>query len=170
MNQYQLEVYLEDLSNINTSINESQWQSWLTQWFNNQILDLDLEPSKVYEVNLRLTGNEEIQSLNRQFRSQDKATDVLSFAALEDDFPDVQQIDAIALGDIIISVETALNQAKLENHSLKIELAWLASHGLLHLLGWDHPDEDSLQEMLTLQAQLLQSVDINAPSIKKYFS
>lgn len=167
-NQYQLEIYLENLFEQQSHIDEFPWQSWLTQWFN--YLNLDLDTNKTYEINLRLTDDEEIQTLNRQFRNQDKPTDVLSFAALEDDFPEIEAIDAIALGDIIISLETALNQAKLENHSLEIELAWLASHGLLHLLGWDHPDDDSLKEMLTIQSQLLNSVGINAPPIKKYFS
>lgn len=168
MNQYHLEVYLENFFEQHNCIDRSQWYSWLTEWFNN--LDLDLDTNKIYEINLRLTDDEEIQTLNRQFRHQDKPTDVLSFAALENDFPDVEEIGAIALGDIIISVETALNQAKLENHSLEIELAWLASHGLLHLLGWDHPDDNSLKEMLTRQSQLLNCVGISAPPIKKYFS
>ena len=168
MTQYQLEIYLENLFPQITFINESQWQSWLITWFNN--LDLDLDCNKTYEINLRLTDDQEIQVLNKQFRDQDKPTDVLSFAALEDDFPEIEDMDAIALGDIIISLETASRQAKLENHSLEIELAWLASHGLLHLLGWDHPDEDSLKEMLTIQTELLNTVDIKAPSLKQYFS
>lgn len=168
MTQYHLEISLENVSAQNTSIDESQWQSWLTTWFNN--LDLDLDTDKIYEINLRLTNDEEIQAFNRQFRHQDKPTDVLSFAALEDDFPDIEEIDAIALGDIIISLDTASQQANLENHSLEIELAWLASHGLLHLLGWDHPDDDSLKEMLTIQTELLKLVAINPPSLKQYFS
>ena len=168
MNQYHLEISLENLSTQTTCITEFQWQDWLTSWFNN--LDLELDQKKVYEINLRFTDDEEIQALNRQFRHQDKPTDVLSFAALEDDFPNLEDMDAIALGDIIISMETASRQAKLEHHSLEIELAWLASHGLLHLLGWDHPDDDSLKEMLTIQTELLNTVDIKAPSLKQYFS
>jgi probable rRNA maturation factor len=168
MTQYHLEISLENVSAQNTSINESQWQGWLTTWFNH--LDLDLDTDKTYEINVRLTDDEEIQTLNRQFRHQDKPTDVLSFAALEDDFPEIEEMDAIALGDIIISLDTASRQANLENHSLEIELAWLASHGLLHILGWDHPDEESLREMLTIQTELLELVAINPPSLKQYFS
>ena len=102
MTQYQLEIYLENLFPQITFINESQWQSWLITWFNN--LDLDLDCNKTYEINLRLTDDQEIQVLNKQFRDQDKPTDVLSFAALEDDFPDIEDMDAIALMGWLFSV------------------------------------------------------------------
>jgi probable rRNA maturation factor len=64
------------------------------------------------------------------------------------------------LGDVVISVDTAHQQAQQQGHSLQTELAWLATHGLLHLLGWDHPDEESLLEMLNQQETLLQSVEL----------
>ena len=64
------------------------------------------------------------------------------------------------LGDIIISVETAQQQALTQNHSLARELAWLTAHACLHLLGWDHPDETSLLEMLSLQETLLKTVEM----------
>jgi probable rRNA maturation factor len=57
-------------------------------------------------------------------------------------------------------VETANRQAKQQGHPLKTELAWLAAHGFLHLLGWDHPDEESLRQMLNKQVDLLQGVGI----------
>lgn len=64
-------------------------------------------------------------------------------------------------GDIVISVPTARAQAKAQGHRLSQELAWLASHGLLHLLGWDHPDELSLQRMLQQQRQLLAAIQLD---------
>jgi probable rRNA maturation factor len=64
------------------------------------------------------------------------------------------------LGDIIVSIDTAARQAEQQEHSLTTELAWLTAHGLLHLLGWDHPDEESLMEMLKKQVILLHSVGI----------
>ena len=63
--------------------------------------------------------------------------------------------EALELGDIVISLETAARQAPDHGHSLAHELRFLASHGLLHLLGWDHPDDASLQAMLARQDQLL---------------
>jgi probable rRNA maturation factor len=65
------------------------------------------------------------------------------------------------LGDIVISIDTAQQQAQKQGHTLLTELAWLASHGLLHLLGWDHPDEESLERMLKQQVKLLKSVGIS---------
>ena len=164
----QLDTYIENASDYEISIASQTWSHWLTTWFNS--LDLELNPQASYEVSLRLTDDDEIQQLNKQFRNLDKPTDVLSFAGLEDDIPMIEELETIVLGDIIISIETALKQAKLEGHDLKTELAWLASHGLLHLLGWDHPDDDSLNEMLTQQAQLLAQISIEPPSVKKYFS
>lgn len=158
---YHLELYLEDSFFANNKqispINAEDWQDYLETWLNS--LDLDLDLGKVHEVTLLLTNDDEIQNLNAQFRDKNQATDVLSFAALETDFPDVD-FDAVALGDIVISVETAQKQADSQGHSLAIELLWLASHGFLHLLGWDHPDDDSLRKMLTLQSFLLKQVGI----------
>ena len=163
-----LDTYIENTSDYEVSIAIETLNDWLTKWFN--YLDLDLDLQTTYEISLRLTDDREIQEFNRQFRNLDKATDVLSFASLEDDIPMIEDLETISLGDIIISIETALKQAELEGHDLKTELAWLASHGLLHLLGWDHPDDDSLAQMLTQQAVLLIQVGVEPPSVKKYFS
>ena len=88
----------------------------------------------------------------------------MAFAALEAEMPIFEPDDPepLYLGDIIISLETAARQAQQNNHSLTIELAWLASHGLLHLLGWDHPDDARLEEMLAQQANLLKQVGFAA--------
>ena len=119
---------------------------------------LDLPPAQSYELSLRLTTDAEIQALNAQFRNKDQPTDVLSFAAMEVDFPEIEDDTAdlaLYLGDIIISVDTAARQAPEHGYALRKELAWLASHGLLHLLGWDHPDEPSLLIMLQQQENFL---------------
>lgn len=137
------------------------WQDWLETWLLN--LHPQLPPADAYELTLRLTDDTEIQALNSQYRQQNKPTDVLAFAALEADSPtSPDESEPLYLGDIVISVDTAARQAQDHNHSLSIELAWLASHGLLHLLGWDHPDDDSLEEMLDKQANLLQQVGLVA--------
>ncbi len=83
-------------------------------------------------VTLVVTSDRRIRGLNRTWRGQDKATDVLSFPAGDDPGP------APHLGDIVISRETAAHQARHEGHSLATELRVLALHGLLHLLGYDH--------------------------------
>ncbi|MGF1541305.1 MAG: rRNA maturation RNase YbeY [Pleurocapsa sp.] len=135
------------------------WVGWLETWLLS--LKNNLPPGNGYEVSLRLTSDREIQILNSQYRALDRPTDVLAFAATEADFPlPIELNEPLYLGDIIISYDTALSQAQTQNHSLTVELAWLASHGLLHLLGWDHPDETSLNIMLEKQRDLLKLVDI----------
>ncbi len=139
-----------------------QWEAWFRQWL--ETLQPDLCNHQSYELSLRLTDDAEIQNLNAQYRQKDQPTDVLAFAALEVDAPQ-QEADGelpLYLGDIVISVETAQAQAIQQSHSLQQELAWLASHALLHLLGWDHPDEARLVEMLQQQAFLLQTIGISS--------
>jgi probable rRNA maturation factor len=133
-------------------IDPATWADWFADWLATP--DLELPPAIGYEISLRLTDDAEIQSLNAQFRRIDRPTDVLSFAALETDFPPPpEEIEPMPLylGDIVISIDTAAKQAEEHGYSLEKELAWLATHGLLHLLGWDHPDEASLLKMLHQQ-------------------
>jgi probable rRNA maturation factor len=142
-------------------ITAQQWQQWFEQWLKD--LDPELSALDAYEVSLLLTTDAEIRQLNATYRHRNIPTDVLAFAALEWEGP-VSQLQAelpMNLGDIVISVETAMRQAK--NHSLLVELAWLASHGLLHLLGRDHPDSLHLDRMLTEQARLMARIGLEAP-------
>ncbi len=139
-----------------------KWETWFQDWLESlsqiapeEQISLDLD--QAYELSLRLTDDTEIQTLNAQYRQIDKPTDVLAFAALEVDSPQIEELP-LYLGDIVISVETAQRQADQQGHDLSYELAWLAAHGLLHLLGWDHPDDDHLMRMLSQQEALLQVV------------
>ncbi len=114
-------------------------------------------------VSLRLTADTEMQALNLQYRQLDRSTDVLAFASLEVDCPQLEEMQSsepLYLGDIVISIDTANRQAQQQGHPLKTELAWLAAHGFLHLLGWDHPDEESLTQMLDQQETLLQAIGL----------
>lgn len=161
-NQYNLEVYIEDNyfneENPAPSTDVLQWQLWFKSWLN--LLDLDLDNNYNYEVSLIFADDAFIHQLNQQYRDKNQATDVLAFASLEDDFGFISPEIPVMLGDIIISVDTAKTQAQSQGHSLMIELAWLASHGFLHLLGWDHPDDESLNAMLDQQRFLLTQTKI----------
>jgi len=162
-----LEFNLQDNTELNLEI---PWSEWFLTWLETMSQDLPYTTEGTYEVSLRLTDDREIQSFNLEYRSLDQPTDVLAFAALEVEIPKPEESlqEPLYLGDIIISVETAKRQAIEQEHSLTRELAWLASHGLLHLLGWDHPDQQSLEAMLTEQANLLKSVGIlSAKSLEK---
>ncbi len=127
------------------------WQAWFDRWSSL------LETASDSEVGLRLTDDDEIRSLNRQYRHKDAPTDVLAFASRDVAVPKLAEMP-LYLGDIVISVETADRQARARSHSVEAELAWLAAHGLLHLLGWDHPDEASLGAMLDEQDRLLAAI------------
>ncbi|MFQ4142509.1 rRNA maturation RNase YbeY [Chlorogloeopsis sp. ULAP02] len=149
------------IGDTNIQISVETWEQWFNCWL--EILQPHLPPSENYELGLRLTNDAEIQVLNAQYRLQNKPTDVLSFAALEVECPQSAEMLAslpLYLGDIIISIDTAQRQAQQQEHSLQTELAWLAAHGLLHLLGWDHPDQESLEKMLQQQVILLEAVSI----------
>ena len=157
----EVELSVQEAVKRDSAIASDTWQAWFDLWM--QDLQPTLPPAKAYELSLRLTDDEEISTLNHQYRHQDKPTDVLAFAALEVDFPNFEQMRSLMplyLGDIVISVDTATRQAAQQGHTLQTELAWLAAHGLLHLLGWDHPDDDSLMQMLERQAVLLQLIGL----------
>ncbi|NJK53135.1 MAG: rRNA maturation RNase YbeY [Leptolyngbyaceae cyanobacterium SU_3_3] len=151
------------------AVSSETWEIWFRHWL--EILSptdaedgLPLHPEENYELSLRLTDDREIQALNNQYRHKNQPTDVLAFATLEVDYPQSLEFEEspLYLGDIVISIETAQQQAIQQGHSLQIELAWLAAHGLLHLLGWDHPDDELLSRMLDQQQSLLQSVGLSA--------
>ncbi len=91
------------------------------------------------EVSVSFVDNEEIRKLNRTFRNKDKSTDVLSFPLGENGVYDVNcETGAKLLGDVVISMETAVKQAYMYGHSLEREVGFLTVHSMLHLLGYDH--------------------------------
>ena len=148
-------------SHASGEISAETWENWFGVWLENQAADVPVACG--YEVSLRLTDDPQMQALNAQYRQLDRPTDVLAFAALEVDCPQPEEMSSsepLYLGDIVISIDTAHRQAQQQGHPLKTELAWLASHGFLHLLGWDHPDEESLTQMLDRQETLLRAIGL----------
>ena len=91
------------------------------------------------EVSVSFVDNTEIRRLNRIYRDKDKSTDVLSFPLGENGVYDMNnESGAYLLGDVVISIETAIKQAQMYNHSLEREVGFLTVHSMLHLLGYDH--------------------------------
>ncbi len=116
------------------------------------------------EVSITLTNNEYIHLLNNKYRGIDRPTDVLSFAFADsfDEEPVVEGgSETEMLGDIIISVEKAQEQAKEYGHSLKRELSFLTVHGMLHLMGYDHMDEEERLEMEEEQRYVMGKLGIS---------
>ena len=89
------------------------------------------------EVSVTFTDNEQIKELNKNYRNKNSATDVLSFPMF-DDFTNIEMVNDIPLGDIVISLQKAEQQAELYGHTLQREVAYLTVHSVLHLLGYDH--------------------------------
>lgn len=108
------------------------------------------------DVTVLLTDDAAIHTMNRVYRSVDRPTDVLSFPAREGER--VLQIPDGYLGDIAISVDTAKRQAEEYGHSFSRELSFLTVHGMLHLLGYDHMNENDRMRMFALQDQILEEI------------
>lgn len=115
------------------------------------------------EINILITDDVSIKQINQQFRNIDRPTDVLSFPIIdmkngriiseEGDY-DLDE-ELLLLGDIVISMETAQRQAEQYGHAIERELAFLASHGVFHLLGYDHMEKDEEAVMLAKQEAVL---------------
>lgn len=138
------------------------WQELLSAWLHRLAPDLPAAlQAPAYSMGLSLVADAEIAELNADWRQKEGPTDVLAFAAQDEatygapPMPAFGEAEPLELGDIVISVETAARQAPEHGHDLEQELLFLASHGLLHLLGWDHPDAASLAAMLARQKELV---------------
>ena len=116
------------------------------------------------EVSITLTDDAHIRELNRQYREIDRATDVLSFAFNESDEPKIEyggEEHVDVLGDIVVSVERAREQAVEYGHSFKREMVFLLVHGMLHLLGYDHIEESERLEMEAEQKFIMAELGID---------
>lgn len=111
------------------------------------------------EVSCVLVDDERIHDINREYRHIDRSTDVISFAMEDNDQFYVEGMPR-TLGDIFISVDHAKKQAEEYGHSLRREMCFLFTHGILHLLGYDHMTDEQEKEMFGLQDQILGALSI----------
>ena len=112
------------------------------------------------EISLTLVSLEEIRELNRDYRDVDRETDVLSFPQFEC-VEDMPEFGELCLGDVVICLDKVEEQAKELGHSFERELIYLFVHSLLHLLGYDHMEEDEKQEMRKREEQVMTAIDLN---------
>jgi probable rRNA maturation factor len=116
------------------------------------------------EVSVTFVTNEEIQELNRTYRDKDQPTDVLSFPMYEAEEVDIEVSDEsepLLLGDVVISVPRAKVQAEQFGHSFQRELGFLLVHGFLHLIGYDHQNEEAEKDMFAKQEDILAKHGLN---------
>jgi metalloprotein, YbeY family len=142
-------VKIEIFNNSSYSIEFDDFK----KYFLSIMKDLQVEDAL---VNIIIVDNEEIKKINKEYRNIDNVTDVISFALEDVEFKTPFRI----LGDIYISYEKVKEQALKYEHSEKRELYFLATHGLLHLLGYDHMNEKEEKIMFDLQKELLDKYDI----------
>ena len=112
--------------------------------------------------NVIIINNDSIHKINKEYRGIDRPTDVITFA-LEDN-KQINMPEVRVLGDIYISYDKVISQAKEYNHSIKREICFLAVHGLLHLLGYDHMKKEDEIKMFSLQKELLEDYGIKKES------
>lgn len=145
-----------------TLINQLEDQSWekYVPLFEKiaKRTELVLNLDKNYTVSLILVNNDLIQEINRDYRGIDRSTDVISFA-LKDSEVDYEMMDGEdELGDVFINVEAVVKQAMEYGHSEEREIGFLFTHGLLHLNGFDHLEEDQEKIMFTLQDKIIDEI------------
>ena len=109
------------------------------------------------EISVIFTDNEKIHALNRQYRAVDRPTDVLSFPLFDEEV----EGEPLALGDIVLSLEKAQEQATEYGHSFEREVAFLVVHSMLHLLGYDHEtSRDDEKEMFFRQEEIMKFLNL----------
>ena len=117
----------------------------------------------ILELSMVFTNDSEIQVLNRDYREKNKPTNVLSFPQMEWD--DMPALPFLGLGDNVFAYETIMSEAQEQDKSIKDHLAHLIIHGLLHLCGYDHIEDDEAEEMEALEVQILSTLSINNPYV-----
>lgn len=111
------------------------------------------------EISLILVNNSEIKKINQEYRHKDYATDVISFESDEDEYDAIDPDEAKYLGDIFLSIDKVYEQSESYGHSVEREFAFLLCHGILHLHGYDHMEEDEEEIMFNKQDEILDSLN-----------
>ncbi len=147
-------MVINQINQIDYEISESQ-----NIRFNQvvQTVKQKLDLTQNYVLSLILVDDVQIHEINKQYRQIDSPTDVISFASLEGE-QFVHEQEEVELGDVFISIETMKRQANEYGHSEEREFTFLFTHGLLHLLGYDHIEEKDEKIMFSLQNEILDEI------------
>lgn len=125
-----------------------------------KVIDIAIKNQKLdnLEFNIIIVDNDYIHELNKNYRNIDRPTDVITFAL--EDYEDGIELEHRMLGDIYISIDKAITQAEEYGHDLRREICFLAVHGFLHLLGYDHMEKEEEEIMFSLQEAILNEANI----------
>lgn len=153
-----MSLQIERQVHIKLTKNEEDALAWLDRALQSAA---EVEQVANGAVSVQIVDNQTIQQFNQTFRRVDRPTDVLSFPQWETDEEIIELPDEpTPLGDIVISLPKAKQQAAEYGHSLERELGFLAVHGFLHLLGYDHQDAEQEREMFAKQEAILQRIGL----------
>ena len=165
-NSYEIMRNNSDLNGIKQYVFQHVfWENTFLIWINillsefKQFLPNSLINKKSISLSFEIVDDLKISDLNQIWLNKSGPTDVLSFPILSKD-DSINNLTSVELGDIFISLEMALKQSMAYNNSVEQEVIWLASHGFLHLLGWDHEDQAQLENMLKIQDYLISKLNI----------
>ena len=141
------------------------WEKTFLRWINillnefKHFLPNYLLNKKSVSLSFEIVDDLKISDLNQKWLNKLGPTDVLSFPIISKEYS-ANDFNSAEFGDIFISLEMALKQSMEYNNSVEQEVIWLASHGFLHLLGWDHQDQIQLDNMLKIQEYLISKLNI----------
>ena len=166
-NSYEIKPNKLNLNRIKPYIFEHDfWENTFLRWINillnefKPFLPNNLLNKKSVSLSFEIVDDQKISDLNQIWLNKLGPTDVLSFPILSKEDSVYYDLNSAEFGDIFISLEMALKQSIEYNNSVEKEVIWLASHGLLHLLGWDHQDQNQLENMLKIQEYLISRLNI----------
>ena len=165
-NSYEIMRNNSDLNGIKQYVFQHVfWENTFLIWINillsefKQFLPNSLINKKSISLSFEIVDDLKISDLNQIWLNKSGPTDVLSFPILSKD-DSINNLTSVELGDIFISLEMALKQSEEYNNTIEQEVIWLASHGFLHLLGWDHQDQIQLGNMLEAQQYLISKLNL----------
>ena len=147
-----------DNEKYNEFIDKLYEDSYLENYIKKVLEIEEVAAERPLYLSVLLTDNKNIQVINREYRDKDAPTDVISFAYHETEDFNIGPYDT--LGDIIISLERVEEQASEYNHSFEREFYYVLTHGILHILGYDHTDSVAAAAMFELQEEILASVNL----------
>ncbi|MCN4144189.1 MAG: rRNA maturation RNase YbeY [Thiohalomonas sp.] len=116
-----------------------------------------------YELTIRIVNKDEMQSLNKSYRHKDKVTNVLSFPYEYFPFDPPAEVQLPLLGDLVICHDIVVEEAHQQNKTVEAHWAHMVVHGVLHLKGYDHIDDDKAQQMEALEIEILKKLTISDP-------
>ena len=152
-----MNIYFEEGHVVSEALLEKMTEAAEYAVESENLLNLDKQRC---ELSVTFVGLDEIHELNREYRGVDRPTDVLAFPQFEDLEEEIPEVGEICLGDVVICREKAEEQAEEFGHSFERELVYLFTHSVLHLLGYDHMEEDEKKVMRQREEEIMEQIGL----------